>query len=251
MRIFFDRQFKQMQVVTEIENLSEFVLLEVYRGTFSPLEEPGQSKFLADNSPTDIFFIDFKYSYRQTGNVYLVGVLADGNKRAVSSCSISSGTHHNNMYDNAVRGLNTRKDWYQKLRSERVKIFFKSLQGTCTCWDEEMKVANPNCALCGGSGKVLGYVGSYFNVMIDNDFKKVKMRTQEGRSVSVEGLEGWLFKYPFVNDECILERKSGDRYTINNVTYKHFGGHLIEMSFMLIMLGDSFNFKLTLLGGGD
>lgn len=237
-----------MQVVTELPNLMEFVSLEVYHGNFSPLEREGESKFLAVNAPIEVFFINFEYSFRKTGNIYLIGVSADGKKGLISSCSISSGTHYNPMYDNAVRGLHTRKDWYQRLRSERVKIFFKSLQARCVCWDAEMKLPNPSCCECGGTGRVLGYVGGYFDVMIDNDFKKVKMRDMEGSSVSVEGLEGWLFKYPFVNDECILERKSGDRYTINNVTYKHFGGHLIEMSFILIMLGDSFKFKLTLLG---
>jgi hypothetical protein len=248
MRVFIDRQRKQMQLVIPGINYGEYASFEVYRGIMSPLENDSEAVLIKETSPAMFVFINFNYSYFQTGNIYLIGVMADGVKKLISAKPITAGTEFSPMYDQALRGLNIRKGWYKSLRSEKANIFFKSLSRDCSCWDNDFSVANPNCTVCGGTGRISGYVGKEFDVMIFNDFKKVKTLSPEGRKMSVDGLEAWVFEFPFVNDECILERRNGDRYTINDVSYKNFGGQLIEMSFNLIMLSDSFDYKFELLG---
>lgn len=248
MRVFIDRQRNLMQLVVTGINYGEYISFEIYRGIMSPLEKDSEAFLIKEVSPALVVFFDFNYSYFQTGNIYLVGVMADGVKKLISSKPIIAGTEFSPMYDQAIRGLNVRKSWYKSLRSERVNIFFKSISQVCSCWDADFKVANPNCTICGGTGRISGYVGKEFDVMVDNDFKKTKILSPEGRKMAVDSLEAWIFKFPFVNDECIIERRNGDRYTINDVFYKNFGGQLIEMSFNLIMLSDSFDYKFDLLG---
>ena len=248
MRIFLDRLHKQLQIVLADINLLEYKSFEVYKGIMSPLEDDSESVLLKTLDPISFIFVDYTYSYFQTGNIYLVGVLADDNKKMIDSKSITAGTDLSPMYNQALKGLQVRKDWFSSLRSEKAQIYFKSLERDCSCWDEEFNQADPNCNVCGGTGRISGYVGKEFDVMVGNDYKKTKILTPEGRKMSVEGFEAWIFEFPFVNDECILIRKNGDRYTINDVSYKHFGGQLIEMSFVLVMLSDSFDYKFKLLG---
>lgn len=251
MRIFFNRQHRILQVFPELVNVNEFVSLEIYSGQLNPLVAPDEAVLIQSVLPASVLLIPFTYDYQQVGNIFLIGVLADGNKRLVAENPIVSGDHFNAMYLNALRGLKTRKRWFKGLRSERVKIFFKSIAGQCTCRDEEFQVSDSNCTICGGSGQLAGYVGSYFDAVIDNDYKKVKLKTADGRTVTVDAFTGCVFEFPFLNDECILERATGDRYTINSVSYNHFGGQLIDMTFNMILLPDYFNFKYTLIGDSD
>lgn len=248
MRIYFNRASKILQIFPEVKNLQEYVSLKVYHGVISPLEAD-ESFLLKEVSPATMLLIPFQYSYQQTGNIYVVGVRADKTSSVIAQAPITSGAYLNSMYDNAHRGLKTRKGWYLKLRKERAKIYFKSVSTVCSCFDLSFNTADPNCSVCGGSGKTAGYVGSEFDVMVENDVKRTKILTPNGRSVTVDSLEAWIFEFPFVNDECILERSNGDRYTINNTVYKHFGGQLVEMSFNLVLISDSFNYTLTLIGG--
>ena len=246
MRIYLSRTSSILQVVPETE-LTAFIKLLVYVGPISPLLSEEDSIKLTEVLPADLINISFSYSNHQTGSIFLVGLTASTEKELIGESPIVGGSHLNNFYDGLANGLHVRKDWYSKLRSEKTKIFFKSFGGKCTCYDHTFDNSDPNCDTCAGTGRVSSYVGSYFQVMVGNDYKKKKVRDPNGKRVVIEALEAWVFKHPYVNDECLLERQNGDVFSIQNVTYKHLGGQLIEESFDLVLLPDSYVFNYELM----
>jgi len=246
MKFYYDRNNALMQIVPEYRNLSDFVQLKVYLGPVSPIDNESECVKLWEGSPLTLIPVTKTFSNHTTGNLYIVGIAASGIKKEIGSTSITGNNHFNDFYDNMTRGLKIRKDWYSKLRSERAIIYFKQSTGTCVCYDQNFNNSNPDCPTCKGTGESKGYIGSSYNVMVGNDYKKVKVRDPNGKSVKVEALEAWIFEFPFVNDECILQRQNGDRFFINNVTYKHLGGNLIEEAFNLVLMPDSFEFTYNL-----
>jgi len=247
MRIYFSRNSNILQILIE-ESLTEFTSLKVYQGPVSPLQSLSDCIELHTTVPISLLNISYDFSNHQVGNIFLIGITSNGSQKLIGAEPIVGGSNYNDFYDNIARGHSVRKNWYQKLRKEQTAIYFKSMGATCECYDPHFNNADPSCTTCAGTGRVASYVGSYFDVMIENDYKKIKVRDPNGKRVTIDALEAWVFESPYINDECIIERQNGDRYSVQNVTYKHIGGHLIEESFNLVLLPDSFAFNYELVG---
>lgn len=230
------------------DNLLQYKTIEIYLGTVSPLSAETDTLKLYAASPSNLISFEREFSNHAIGDLYLLGVHPDGSRRIVDTAPITGNAHMNDFQDNLKRGLAIRKEWYHKLRSEQVQLYFKSFGADCTCYNHHtFSMSDPNCPICRGQGKINSYLGTYYNVMIDNDYKKAKVRDPNGKVVVIDVLEGWVNGFPFINDETMLIRQNGDVFSLQNVIYKHLGGNLVEESFAMVLMPDTYTFNYKLI----
>ncbi len=241
MEVFVDRQNSRMQVLCKAP-LTDYTTLSVVlaRGDY----RRGISLYSGVPGPNLLF--RYSFSTNDIADIYLIGTRPSGEEVIVDTKPLRGGTTNQSLLlrQETVKVLEQRN---RRLSlAGEVILYLRQSEEPCSCYNEAFENSNPGCTVCGGTGVVASHLGLRSRAVIP-DAETVRYQKEAAGTMNQrEYTNCFAGPFPYLQDNDVLERGSGERYFIQKTSDQRLGNELIGQEFTLVSIQDYYPVRFTM-----
>lgn len=241
MEVFVDRQKSRMQVICK-EPITDYTAMSVLlaRGDYR------RGISLYSGVPTKNLLFTYGFSTNDVADIYLIGTRPTGEEVVIGTKPLRGGTLNSNLLlrQELVKLHEQRRR--RLLLAEETILYLRQNENRCSCWNAAFENPVSGCTVCGGTGIVASHLGLRSRVVIP-DAETVKYQ-KESAGISNQRESGNCFAgpFPYLQDNDVLERGSGERYFIQKTSDQRFANELIGQEFNLVNIQDFYPVRFTM-----
>lgn len=243
MEIYVDRLNSRMQILQK-GDLTPYQTFTVVmaRGDYNN----GITLYTGVPNPNLLF--TYGFSTNSMGDIYLIGTKVDGQKVVLDAKPMRGDIKNGNLLMRQELVKIHQQRQRRLTLAEEVVVYLQQDAQRCTCYNKAYDQATPGCTICGGNGVITSHLGVRIRVAIP-DQEGVKYQQEAVGSINLREHSGcFTGPFPYIQDQDIIQRASGERYFIQKSGDQRFGDEMIGQEFSLISIQDYYPLRFVMAG---